>query len=253
MGVSRGGVHRSVGCIRWQTLCKAFRGVGCIDRKGNNLNNCMVWMQVSGRLLCEEEVRDLLRLLTLGRRTFRWYDFRPGLFFDHPRPVKVQGAVTFFSFLRVFREILARLSQERKADLILQRYAARADVAPRRAELLLYSQRIASRNRSKFRLKRTKTSCSTSSSHLSSYAPGWLEDDTRIRSAPPAHSASPAWWTCTWHVGLSPSLANTGTRPSQMPKSACGFAWCSYSREIWRDRSARFMYMAMRVIFLLAR
>ena len=82
-----------------------------------------------------------------------------GLFFDHPRPVKVQGAVTFFSFLRVFREILARLSQERKADLVLQRYAACADVAPTSAEWLLYSQRIASRNRSEFPLKRTKTSC----------------------------------------------------------------------------------------------
>ena len=80
MGVSRGGVHRSVGCIRCQTLCKALRGVRCFDRKGNNLNNCMVWMQVSGwRLLCGEECRDLPRLprlLALGRTTFRSYDFR---------------------------------------------------------------------------------------------------------------------------------------------------------------------------------
>ena len=77
MGVSRGGVHRSVGCIRCQTLCKALRGVRCIDLKGNNLNNCMVWMQVSGwRLL-----RLLLRLVTLRRRIF-WHDFRYDFRYD---------------------------------------------------------------------------------------------------------------------------------------------------------------------------
>ena len=51
---------------------------------------------------------------------------------DHPRPGKIQGAVAVKEFLRDFREILARLSHERKVDLVLQRYAARADasVAP---------------------------------------------------------------------------------------------------------------------------
>ena len=65
------------------------------------------------------------------------------------------------NILRFWR-VSARLSQERKVDLVLQRYATRADVGARRGEWLLYSQRIASRNRSNFRLKRTKTSCSAS-------------------------------------------------------------------------------------------
>ena len=62
-------------CIdRWgayvvKHFARLSEGVGCIDLKGNNPNNCMVWMQVSSwRLHWAEDVRDLLSLLE--RRIF---------------------------------------------------------------------------------------------------------------------------------------------------------------------------------------
>ena len=79
----------------------------------------------------------------------------------------------------------------READLILQRYTACTDVVPHCAELLLYSQRIASRNSSDFPVKRTKTSCSAFSSHLSGYVPIPPPSPPRSRrsGAPAAHAA----------------------------------------------------------------
>ena len=59
---------------------------------------------------------------------------------------KAQWRLSLQVFFFVFASFSPKKSQKRKADLVLQKYAARADVAPRRAELLLYSQRIASRN-----------------------------------------------------------------------------------------------------------
>ena len=115
------------------------------------------------------------------------------------------GFATFYVFGK-FREILPRFSQDRKVDFVLQSYAARAGVGAMWRELLLYSQRIASRNRSDYHVRRPKTSCSASTSQLSRDVPGRLDQDARIRIARAAHPASAAWSSMTTRRGgIGPS------------------------------------------------
>ena len=77
-----------------------------------------------------------------------------GLFFDHPRPVKVQGAVPLFSFLRVFVRFWPDCHRRGRPisfnkDMLCAPMWAR-DVA-NRCSILNGSR--------EFPLKRTKTSC----------------------------------------------------------------------------------------------
>ena len=105
-------------------------------------------------------------------------------------------------------------------DLVLQRDAARADVDGDVRELLLYSQRITSRNRINFHVKRTKTSCSASSSHLSRDVPGRLAHDARIRSTRAAHPASAAWCLITTQRGGASQVLAVG-----LPSSVLHGKW----------------------------
>ena len=143
--------------------------------------------------------------------------WRVQMFFDHPKPGKIQGAVAVkqvFSFLRVFR----RRSHRRGRPISFYKDTLRAlmwrHVAPNWCSIL---------SGSRAGIKRTKTTFSAFSSHLSSYAPGCLEDGMHIRSTQAAHPASAAWWICTSRsAGV---VTSRGHVPSQLASPNGHVGW----------------------------
>ena len=122
-----------------------------------------------------------------------------------PRSSGIKGFARFcadvnscdFCFWRV-HEILPRLSRDRKVDLVLQRYAARADVGAMWRELLLYSH--ASRNSSDFQVQRPRTALPCFS-RLHSSTCRHAQADVHIRSTRAAHPTSAAWSSITTRRG----------------------------------------------------
>ena len=91
---------------------------------------------------------------------------------------------------------------------------------------MLYSQQSASRNRSNFHVKQTKTSCFASSSHLSRDVPGWMDNDVHMQCMCATHPALHSACLWMWQSGRTSPVHLAGAfHASSTPKLARQLEW----------------------------